>query len=51
MAELIEKVEAGQNHDQDPVWFRMKHTGSPCNIGFFSRLRKINPDSSCSVIG
>ena len=26
MAELIEKVEAGQNHDQDPVRFRMKHT-------------------------
>ena len=51
MAELIEKVEAGQNHDQDPVRFRMKHTGRTCNIGFFSRLRKINPDSSYSVIG
>jgi len=51
MAELIEKVEAGHDHDTDPVRFRMKHTGRICNIGFFSRLREINPDSSFTVIG
>jgi sarcosine oxidase subunit beta len=51
MAELIEKVEAGHDHDKDPVKFRMQHTGRICNIGFFSRLRKVNPDSSFSVIG
>jgi sarcosine oxidase subunit beta len=51
MAELIQRVEAGHPHDQDPVKFRMKYTQRLCNIGFFSRLRKINPDSSYSVIG
>jgi sarcosine oxidase subunit beta len=51
MAELIQKVEAGHDHDKDPVRFVMRHTGRECNIGFFSRLREINPDSSFSVIG
>lgn len=51
MSELIEKVEAGRNHDRTPVTFTMKHTGRTCNIGFFSRLRTINPDSSFSVVG
>ena len=51
MAELIEKVEAGHDHDSDPVKFVMQHTGRECNLGFFSRLREINPDSSFSVIG
>ena len=51
MAELIEKVEAGHDHDSDPVKFVMQHTGRDCNLGFFSRLREINPDSSFSVIG
>jgi sarcosine oxidase subunit beta len=51
MAELIEKIEAGHDHDRDPVRFVMQHTGRECNSGFFSRLREINPDSSFSVIG
>ncbi len=51
MAELIEKVEAGHHHDQDPVTFTMQYMQRACNIGFFSRLREINPDSSFSVIG
>jgi sarcosine oxidase subunit beta len=51
MAELIEKVEAGHDHDNDPVKFHMKYTRRECNIGFFSRLRELNPDSSYSVIG
>jgi sarcosine oxidase subunit beta len=51
MSELIEKVEAGQDHDRDPVTFEMKYTGRSCDIGFFSRSREINPDSSFSVIG
>ncbi len=49
--ELIEKVEAGHDHDNDPVQFFMKYTRRHCNIGFFSRLRELNPDSSYSVIG
>ena len=51
MSELIEKVEAGQDHDRDPVKFSMKHTGRLCDVGFYSRLREVNPDSSFSVIG
>ena len=51
MAELIQRVEAGHDHDNDPVRFVMRHTGRECNTGFFSRLREINPDSSFSVIG
>jgi len=51
MAELIEKTEAGHDHDRTPVTFTMRHTGRTCNIGFFSRLREVNPNSSFSVIG
>ncbi|MBT8371267.1 MAG: FAD-binding oxidoreductase [Deltaproteobacteria bacterium] len=51
MAELIDKVEAGHDHDKDPIQFYMKHTGRMFNLGFFSRLREINQDSSFSVIG
>ena len=51
MAELIKAVESGHNHDGNPVSFTMKYTGRSCNIGFFSRRRQINPDSSFSVIG
>jgi sarcosine oxidase subunit beta len=51
MAYLIEKVEAGHDHDKDPVQFPMKYTRRTCDVGFFSRLREINPDSSFSVIG
>ncbi len=51
MAELIDKVEAGHDHDRNPVQFFMKYTGRMFNMGFYSRLREINPDSSCSVIG
>ncbi|MFN2357969.1 MAG: NAD(P)/FAD-dependent oxidoreductase [Desulfotignum sp.] len=51
MAELVQAVEKGHDHDKDPVSFTMKYTKRPCNIGFYSRLRKINPNSSFSVIG
>jgi sarcosine oxidase, subunit beta len=51
MAELIEACEKGHDHDSDPVKFNMHYTRRECNIGFFSRLREINPDSSFSVVG
>lgn len=51
MAELVEAVENGQDHDKTPVQFEMKYTKRSCDIGFYSRLRKINPNSSFSVIG
>mgnify|MGYP001825164932 FL=1 len=51
MAELIDKVEAGHDHDANPVKFFMKYTGRTFNMGFYSRLREINPASSFSVVG
>jgi sarcosine oxidase subunit beta len=51
MSELIDKVEAGHDHDKHPIQFQMKYTGRTFNMGFYSRLRKIHPDSSFSVIG
>jgi len=51
MAELIQQVEAGREHDSDPVSIHMPYTGRTCDIGFFSRRRTLNPDSSYSVIG
>ena len=51
MAELIEACEEGHDHDRNPVKFNMHYTKRECNIGFYSRLREINPDSSFSVIG
>jgi sarcosine oxidase subunit beta len=51
MAELIDKIQAGHDHDNDPVVLPLKYTGRTCNMRFFSRLREINRDSSFSVVG
>ena len=51
MAHLIGKVEAGHDHDDDPVQFDFTYTRRTCNIGFFSRLREVNPESSNTVMG
>ena len=51
MAELIDNVEAGLDHDRNPLQFFMKYTGRWFNMGFYSRLRDINPASSFSVVG
>jgi sarcosine oxidase subunit beta len=51
MAELIERCEAGHDHDNDPVQFTTRYTRRTLNLGFYSRRREINPDSSFSVNG
>jgi sarcosine oxidase subunit beta len=51
MAYLIEQVEAGLDHDKDPVRYPLKYVDRQLNLGSFSRLREINRDSSFSVIG
>ena len=51
MADLIEACEGGRDHDHDPLGFRLKHIGRDVSLGFYSRLREINPDSSFSVLG
>ena len=51
MAYLIEKVEAGHDHDRNPVQYPLKYIQRHLNMRSFSRLREINPESSFSVIG
>ncbi len=51
MAKLVEKCEDGINHDRDPLSLHLKYINREINIGFYSRNRKINPESSLSVLG
>jgi sarcosine oxidase subunit beta len=51
MAELIDRVEHGHDHDQEPVRVRARYSEIELDAGFYSRLREINPDSSFSVNG
>ena len=51
MAELIDRVEHGHDHDADPVRVKAAYIGLELDAGFYSRLREINPDSSFSVNG
>ena len=51
MAELIEAVEGGHDHDADPLVVTGVYTGLEMDMGFYRRNREINPDSSFSVNG
>ena len=51
MTELIEACEGGHDHDRDPVKVKCRYTDSTLNVGFYSRNREINQDSSFSVLG
>ncbi len=51
MAELIEAFEACRDHDVDPVPCRLRFTERTIDIGFYSRRREINAESSFSVLG
>jgi sarcosine oxidase subunit beta len=51
MGDLIEAVEAGHDHDRDPLVVKGRYSGVDLDIGFFSRNREINPNSSMSVHG
>jgi sarcosine oxidase subunit beta len=51
MAELITACENGHDHDSDPVTITYGNIGRTHSIGFFSRNREVNPDSSFSVLG
>ncbi len=39
------------DHDRSPVKVTARHTGEQLDLGFYSRLRKINTASSYSVNG
>ena len=51
MVKLIQEVEAGHDHDTDPVNVTMSYTGLEMDMSVFSRNREINQDSSFSVLG
>ncbi len=51
MAELIAACEQGRDHDTEPLRFDLKHTGRTIDLGFYSRGREINQESSFSVLG
>ena len=51
MSELIEACESGRDHDKDPIQFHLKYINRAVNLGFYSRNRKVNTESSMSVLG
>ena len=51
MAELIDQVEKGYDHDASRMKFKLPHLGLAIDMGAFHRNRRINRDSSFSVIG
>jgi sarcosine oxidase, subunit beta len=51
IATLVDGVEAGRDHDAQPLHYRCEHTGSDINLGAFSRKRPVNTDSSGTVMG
>jgi sarcosine oxidase, subunit beta len=51
MATLVDRVEAGADHDTDPVRYKGVHTGLEIDLGAFSRKRARNTSSSGTVMG
>ncbi len=51
MAELITACESGHDHDTHPVTFHLRYTDRDTSMGFYSRRREVNRDSSFSVLG
>lgn len=51
MTKLIQDIEGGQDHDNNPVKFHLENIDKNIDLGAFSRNREINQNSSFSVIG
>lgn len=51
MAALVEYCEGGGDHDSNPMQFDLPFLGRQIDAGFYSRRRKINEESSFSVLG
>ncbi len=51
MAELIEAVEAGHDHDSEPLQVTARYTGLNLDLATFSRNRQIHAGSSMTVHG
>ena len=51
MAELVDACEKGLDHDKEPFQYKYKFIDRTMDVGFFSRKREINYNSSFSVNG
>ena len=51
MSTLIDKCENRHDHDNDPIIVKGRYTGLDLDMGFYSRLRAVNTESSLSVLG
>ena len=51
MAALVEYCEAGNDHDAAPLQFHLPRTDRSIDVGFYSRRREVNKESSFSVLG
>ena len=51
MAALVDYCEAGNDHDAKPLMFTLPYIQRDINVGFYSRKRAINEESSFSVLG
>ena len=51
MARLVEYCEANNDHDTKPLQFELPYIKREIDVGFYSRKREINEDSSFSVLG
>ena len=51
MAALVEYCEAGNDHDATPLQFDLPRVGRSIDVGFYSRKREVNEESSFSVLG
>ncbi|HCV89615.1 MAG TPA: FAD-dependent oxidoreductase, partial [Alphaproteobacteria bacterium] len=43
--------EGGADHDAAPLSYTLPYIGHEINVGFYSRKREINEESSFSVLG
>lgn len=51
MAALVEYCENGNDHDSKPLSFTLPYLQRDIDVGFYSRKRAINEESSFSVLG
>ena len=51
MANLIQNCENGHDHDIEPIKLKLQNINREINVGFYSRNRTINKESSMSVLG
>jgi sarcosine oxidase subunit beta len=51
MAKIIEESERGHDHDKEPIQLELKYIKRTIDLGFYSRKRQLNQESSMSVLG